>query len=96
MYMDRLGRLKELKGWKRVSDRLQGFIGGLRRFRIDQLSDHSSPGYIDNIFNVIRAEENKPESKYAKSPVSSASGTAGTDSQSNKTAADESSRQMSA
>jgi triacylglycerol lipase len=59
MYIDRIGRLKVLKGWKRVSDRVQGLIAGLRRFRIDYLSDHSSPGYIDSVFKVVRAHEAK-------------------------------------
>ena len=59
MYIDRIGRLKVLKGWKRLSDRVQGLIAGLRRFRIDYLSDHSSPGYIDSVFKVVRAREGR-------------------------------------
>lgn len=57
MYMDRLGRLKDIKGWRRVSDRIQGFFSGLRKFKIDQLSDHSAPNYIDGIFKIVRAKE---------------------------------------
>lgn len=57
MYIDRLGRLKDIKGWRRVSDRLQGFLSGLRRAKIDQLSDHSAPNYIDAIFNIVRSRE---------------------------------------
>lgn len=57
MYMDRLGRLKDLKGWRRVSDRIQGFLSGLRRLKIDQLSDHTAPNYIDGIFKIVRAKE---------------------------------------
>jgi triacylglycerol lipase len=56
MYLDRLGRLKELKGWRRVSDRLQGFWGGLRKWKLDQLSDHSAVQYIDAIFEIVRKE----------------------------------------
>ena len=59
MYIDRLGRLKDVKGWRRTSDRLQGFFAGLKRFRIDQLSDHSAPNYIDAIFKIVRAREPK-------------------------------------
>ena len=59
MYMDHMGRLTKINGWKRTSDRLKGFFSGLRRFKIDHLSDHSSPGYIDCIFNVVRADEAK-------------------------------------
>ena len=61
MYIDRLGRLKEIEGWRRVSDRLQGFLSGLRRLKVDQLSDHSVPNYIDAIFKIVRAREaNQP------------------------------------
>lgn len=60
MYIDRHGRLKDVKGWRRVSDRLQGFISGLKRFKIDQLSDHSAPNYIDAIFKIVRAREPNP------------------------------------
>ena len=58
-YIDHHGRLKKITGWKRVSDRLQGAFKELKRFRIDYFSDHSSLGYIDRIFNVVRAEESK-------------------------------------
>ncbi len=68
MYLDHMGRLKDIKGWRRVSDRLQGFLSGLRRFRLDQLSDHASPGYIDSIFKIARSEETKPDSKYGAPP----------------------------
>ena len=56
-YIDRHGKLKDLKGWKRVSDRVQGLLKGLMRFRIDYLSDHSALDYIDNVFDIARAEE---------------------------------------
>lgn len=58
-YIDRNGRLVALKGWKRVSDRVQGLLSGFRRFRLDYLSDHSAPFYIDQIFNLARAEDSK-------------------------------------
>lgn len=69
MYLNRLGQLKDLQGWRRVSDRIQGFFLSLKRGRIDQLSDHASPGYIDAIFNIIRSEELKPGSRYGTPPV---------------------------
>ena len=56
MYLDRMGRLKELTGWRRVSDRLQGFWEGLRKWKLDQLSDHSAVQYIDAIFEMVRKE----------------------------------------
>ncbi len=56
MYLNRNGQLKEIRGWRRVSDRLQGFLKGLLEFRIDQLSDHSALQYIDTIFQLARHE----------------------------------------
>ncbi len=57
-YIDRHGRLVKLSGWRRVSDRIQGLLKEATRFRIDYLSDHSVIDYIDNIFNIARADEN--------------------------------------
>ena len=48
-YIERHGRLAKLSGWRRISDRVQGLIRELARFRIDYLSDHSSLDYIDLI-----------------------------------------------
>ena len=62
-YIDRNGRLVKLNGWKRVSDRIQGLMSGFRRFRLDYLSDHSAPYYIDQIFNIARADENGGKGK---------------------------------
>ena len=60
MYLDRSGQLKEIYGWRRASDRLQGFLKGLLKFRIDQLSDHSATQYIDTIFQLARREQATP------------------------------------
>ena len=55
LYLDRYGRLRNLQGWRRMSDRLQGLVGELAsRIRIDYLSDHSIQDYIDHIFRLIR------------------------------------------
>lgn len=63
MYMDSYGRLREVTGWRRVSDRLQGLLREIRRFRIDYLSDHSAIQYIDRIFQIARKEKQaKPDS----------------------------------
>jgi len=62
-YIDRNGRHIKLTGWKRVSDRLQGLMKSAMRFRIDYLSDHSAPYYIDQIFNIARARENSSGKK---------------------------------
>jgi len=57
IYLNDLGQIREITGWKKVADRLKGFFGGLRRFRIDQLSDHSTLDYVDHIFEAVRLEE---------------------------------------
>ncbi|MEZ6096842.1 MAG: lipase family protein [Pirellulaceae bacterium] len=56
MYLDRYGKIREIKGWRRVADRLKGFLGGILKGRIDQLSDHSMIAYIDSIFDAVRSE----------------------------------------
>ncbi len=72
IYLDRLGRMKQISGWSRLTDRLRGFLSGLRKFRLDQLSDHSSLDYIDNIFRILRVEEAKLGTRQSapKSPIS--------------------------
>ena len=62
IYLDRSGQIQKILGWRRISDRLQGFLGGLLKFRIDQLSDHSIINYIDRVFNLVRNEKNNPAS----------------------------------
>lgn len=83
IYLNRYGKREELKGWKRVSDRIQGFVGGLMKFRIDQLSDHSVTNYIDSIFKLARQEKAVPSptsSKSASQPVAETSNEATADS----------------
>ena len=58
-YIDHTGKLRDVKGWRRVKDRLQGFVSSLGRFRIDYLSDHSMLDYIDHIFQLSRSSETK-------------------------------------
>ncbi|MEM7784287.1 MAG: lipase family protein [Planctomycetota bacterium] len=55
-YLDRFGNLKDAKGWSRFKDRLKGFLGGLRKGKLDQLSDHSIVEYIDTIHGLARIE----------------------------------------
>lgn len=57
LYLNNVGSIQELNGWRRVKDRLKGFLSGLTRFKIDQLSDHSTREYIDHIFSAVRKEE---------------------------------------
>ncbi len=69
IYLNYLGQIREIHGWKRVADRLKGFFGGLRRFRIDQLSDHSTLDYIEHIFEAVRLEESGQTSGLSAEPV---------------------------
>jgi triacylglycerol lipase len=66
--------MKQINGWSRFTDRFRGFLSGLRKFRLDQLSDHSSLDYIDNIFRILRVEEAKLGTRQSapKSPISNA------------------------
>ncbi len=78
MYLNRNGRLKEISGWQRLSDRIQGFFQGLFKFRVDHLSDHSILQYIEHIYRLSKAEDthsdnNKPVSHVGKSEVKPAS-----------------------
>lgn len=59
MRIDRLGRLKEAKGWSSFADRIWGLTAGFRRFSADPLLDHAPTGYVDCIFNVVRARDAK-------------------------------------
>jgi triacylglycerol lipase len=56
LYLDRYGKLKNLSGWRRLSDRLQGLFAEFKsKFRIDYLSDHSIMDYIDHIAALHQA-----------------------------------------
>ena len=61
MYLDRNGSLRtDVTGWRRISDRIQGFCTELiSKFRVDHLSDHSVVDYIDHIFALVRADKNE-------------------------------------
>ena len=57
-YLDRNGDLApETTGWKRVADRMRGFLRGLGKFKIDQFSDHLMPYYIEYICQNIEKLE---------------------------------------
>jgi triacylglycerol lipase len=57
IYLDQSGKIQDLKGWRRVKDRLRGLASGLKRFKVDYLSDHSMLQYIDNIFQNLRSSK---------------------------------------
>ena len=57
MYLNSHGHLRQLNGWQRTKDRCRGFLGGLRRFRIDHFSDHLMDYYIESIHNMVLEHE---------------------------------------
>ena len=57
LYLNYLGQVRQLSGWRRIVDRAQGSYRSLLRWKIDQLSDHSIIEYIDAVFEAVRAEE---------------------------------------
>jgi triacylglycerol lipase len=57
MYIDSQGRVRDVEGWRRVGDRLRGFLHGLRRFNIDHFSDHSIEGYIAHIHAAVQKQQ---------------------------------------
>lgn len=56
MYIDYKGRVRDVRGWRRVIDRLRGFLRGLRSFNIDHFSDHSIERYIDYLHAAVEKE----------------------------------------
>ena len=71
MYLDRFGHLQKIHGWRRVSDRIQGFFSSLKKGKIDQLADHSAVQYIDTIFQLSRQETPLPVSSPSLSSANS-------------------------
>jgi triacylglycerol lipase len=57
MYIDCKGRVRMVEGWRRVADRLRGFLHGLRRFNIDHFSDHSIEHYITHIHAAVQKQQ---------------------------------------
>lgn len=57
IYLNRRGRISRVTGVWRARDRWWGFVRGLTRWRIDQLSDHFMGDYIRAIMYEISEEE---------------------------------------
>jgi triacylglycerol lipase len=57
MYIDSQGRVRMIQGWRRVLDRLRGFVLGLGRLNIDQFADHSIERYIDYIHAAVEQQQ---------------------------------------
>jgi triacylglycerol lipase len=56
VYLDRNGRIRRLGHASRRRDRWQGFLRGLRKWKIDHFSDHSIMRYIDAIAAAVDKE----------------------------------------
>ena len=56
MYIDCEGRVRVVEGWRRVLDRLRGFVRGLIRLDIDHFSDHSIEHYIAHIHAAVQEQ----------------------------------------
>jgi triacylglycerol lipase len=57
VYLDRHGRIRKLTGIWRSRDRWRGFIGGLFKWKIDLLSDHSIGLYAQHIAAAVKKED---------------------------------------
>ncbi len=56
IYLNRNGRISNLRNWLRVHDRLRGLLASLMVWRLDYLSDHSMVEYIQHIGRYVREE----------------------------------------
>lgn len=57
VYIDRNGKLGQLGHVSKRRDRWQGFLRGLRRWKIDHFSDHSIHNYIDAIHVAMKEDQ---------------------------------------
>ena len=56
VYINRNGKIGELNHISRRRDRWQGFLRGLRKWKVDHFSDHSVKCYIEAIAKTVEAE----------------------------------------
>jgi triacylglycerol lipase len=56
LYLDRYGRIRQLTGVLRSRDRWRGMIGGLLKWRLDLLTDHSIKLYAGHIATAVKQE----------------------------------------
>jgi triacylglycerol lipase len=57
VYLDRFGQIRKLTGVLRSRDRWRGLLGGLLKWRIDLLSDHSIGLYAGHIATAVQEED---------------------------------------
>lgn len=56
VYLDRFGRIRRLSGIWRSRDRWRGFVGGLLKWKLDMLGDHSIHLYAQHIADALNHE----------------------------------------
>lgn len=56
VYLDRHGRIRKLRGVFRSRDRWRGMIGGLMKWKLDLLADHSVKQYAHHIATAVMSE----------------------------------------
>jgi len=56
VYLDRFGRIRKLTGIFRSRDRWRGLVGGLFKWRLDLLTDHSIRQYVQHIAAAVQHE----------------------------------------
>jgi triacylglycerol lipase len=66
IYLDRNGRIRNLKGVLRARDRWRGFVRGLMKWQLDMLADHSIHFYIEHMARAVD-QEDKDDAKAARS-----------------------------
>lgn len=59
VYLNRNGQIGELNHISRRRDRWQGFLRGLRKWKVDHFSDHSVMCYIDSIAKATESERSE-------------------------------------
>lgn len=57
IYHDRFGRIRKLTGVLRSRDRWRGLVGGLLKWRLDMLTDHSIGQYAQHIAAAVHEED---------------------------------------
>lgn len=56
IYLDRFGRIRKLRGVWRSRDRWRGMLGGLLKWKLDLLADHSVHFYAQHIATAVKEE----------------------------------------
>jgi triacylglycerol lipase len=57
VYLNAYGEIRRLTAWQRTKDRWRGFVGGLKKWEFDALTDHSIMRYIEYIQRAVEDEE---------------------------------------